>query len=231
MIGVVIPVHNEEKSLAACLEAAQVAAKAPGLQGEAVRIVVVLDGCTDRSADVAARFEVDVLCVSGRSVGHARAAGAAWLIERNARWLAFSDGDSVVDAGWLVAQLHLDAEVVCGTVEVMDWGAIPPHVQLRYRMHYRDHDGHRHIHGANLGLCAKAYVRAGGFRNLRCNEDVELVHALLATGSRVSWSAAPRVRTSGRLVGRLSGGFADHLSSLNALLLPLLPEDCDAYTS
>lgn len=50
MIGVVIPVHNEEAHLGACLEAIRCAAAHPRLGGEPVRVQVVLDSCSDASA-------------------------------------------------------------------------------------------------------------------------------------------------------------------------------------
>lgn len=56
---------------------------------------------------------------------------------------------------------------------------------------YRDVDGHRHIHSANLGVSAKADSLEKGFRPLASNEDVALVEALIATGATVVWSAAP----------------------------------------
>ena len=58
MIGVVIPAHNEEALLAACLSAVREAAMHPGLAGELVRVAVVLDGCTDFSGAIAHGFGV-----------------------------------------------------------------------------------------------------------------------------------------------------------------------------
>jgi hypothetical protein len=79
-----------------------------------------------------------------------------------------------------------------------------------------DADGHRHIHGANLGVSARAYRRAGGFPPLACSEDVALIDLLIAAGVRVTWSAAPRVVTSARIDSRVRGGFGDTLAALAA---------------
>lgn len=70
-----------------------------------------------------------------------------------------------------------------------------------------------HVHGANLGVSADAYRRAGGFPPLKCSEDAALVDRLIATGARIAWSAAPRVTTSARTVARVRGGFGDTLIS------------------
>ena len=48
-IGVVVPAHNEEDLLPACLTAVRQAARV--LAGMPVHLVVVADACTDRTAD------------------------------------------------------------------------------------------------------------------------------------------------------------------------------------
>jgi glycosyltransferase involved in cell wall biosynthesis len=216
MIGMVIPAHNEADLLGACLRAAREAARHPRLRGEAVRIVVVLDSCDDDSAAVARDFSVETIEIEARNVGIARAAGAERLLAHGARWLAFTDADTRVAPDWLAAQLALRAPAVCGPVAVDDW--TPHHERTRaafYRA-YMDGDGHRHIHGANIGVSARAYRRAGGFPPLACSEDVALVDLLVAAGVRIAWSAAPRVVTSARTDARVRGGFGDTLAALAA---------------
>jgi glycosyltransferase involved in cell wall biosynthesis len=222
MIGIVIPAHNEELYLDACLRAARAAAVDPALHGETVRITVALDSCTDRSRAIVERHAaqsdqhciIDHLCVDARNVGVTRAAGARHMLRHGARWLAFTDADTQVAPNWLVAQLRLNVDVVCGTVAVDDWS---PHRHnadlLRHHFHnsYTDADGHHHIHGANMGVAADAYLRAGGFEPLACSEDVALVTALERSGARFAWSAAPRVTTSARCDAKARGGFGDTL--------------------
>lgn len=213
MIGVVIPAHNEERLLAACLASVHCAASHPSLQAEAVHTLVVLDGCTDTSAQIVMDLGVDALTIDARNVGVARAAGAQAVLARGARWLAFTDADSRVTPDWLVAQLALGADAVCGPVSVDDWSNLAPSLRGKWARRYCDADGHRHIHGANLGVAAHAYRRAGGFPPLACSEDVALVDLLIATGATLAWSAAPRVVTSGRLDARVRGGFGDTLAA------------------
>lgn len=216
MIGVLIPVHNEEQLLDLCLETVLQAAHHPGLNEEPVQVLVVLDSCTDRSAKIAHFYGVSTLEVNARNVGLARAAGADWLMDRGARWLACTDGDSSVAADWLVEQLALDADAVCGTIQPGQWhDGISAAAQIAYHQHYQHRDGHRHIHGANLGVSSSAYRRAGGFPSLACHEDVHLVRQLERCGARIAWSTRPRVITSTRLDSRARGGFGDFLRSLN----------------
>lgn len=216
MIGVVIPAHDEEAHLGACLDSVRRAAMHPGLGGEPVRILVVLDSCSDGSAAIALAYGVETRALQARNVGLARGEGARVLLEAGARWIACTDADSVVDADWLVHQLEVKAELVCGTVCIADWSELPSHLRDRYEQHYRDEDDHRHVHGANLGFCARAYLRAGGFPPLPAHEDVHLVQAFARIGARIAWSARPRVYTSARLLGRTPEGFAGYLRALLA---------------
>ncbi|RYZ42488.1 MAG: glycosyltransferase [Myxococcaceae bacterium] len=215
MIGVVIPAHNEEALLDGCLESVERAARHPSLGGEEVRVVVVLDDCSDGTARVARRWGAHALCIDARNVGRARAEGCAWLLEQGAWWLAHTDADSRVSSTWLAAQLALDVDAVCGVVEVEDWSPHPLRVRHRHERAYMDADGHSHVHGANLGVSARAYLRAGGFLPLPVHEDVALVHALRRAGALIAWSAGPRVVTSARREPRARGGFGDHLRSLD----------------
>ncbi len=214
MIGVVIPAHNEEACLADCLRAARIAACHPALQGERVEIVVVLDSCSDGSQAIVEDQGVSLLCVSERNVGRVRGLGADLLLAAGARWLAFTDADTQVSPDWLVTQLALQADAVCGSIAVLDWSEHSGEVRLRFEAHYRDVDGHRHIHGANLGVSSEVYMSVGGFLPLTVSEDVALVEAIERGGWRIAWSAAPRVATSARRCARASGGFADFLNNL-----------------
>jgi hypothetical protein len=146
-----------------------------------------------------------------RNVGLARHHGAQALIAEGARWLAFTDADTLVAPDWLASQLQLQADAVCGTVTPDSWREHPLEVQQRFARDYHDRDGHRHIHGANFGVCAQAYARAGGFPPLACHEDVGLVQALQAIGAHIAWSARVRVVTSTRSASKARGGFGDTL--------------------
>lgn len=214
MIGIVVPAHDEEAAIRACLAATQRASRHPALAGEKVETIVVLDACTDATGVVAACCDALTVTIRARNVGMARAVGAEALLARGARWLAFTDADTLVSEDWLAAQLALRTEVVCGTVSVADWS---PHggnaglLAAHFGATYADREGHRHVHGANLGVSAAAYRRAGGFRHLACSEDVALVRALADAGCSIAWSALPRVVTSARTDARAEGGFATAL--------------------
>lgn len=229
MLGIVIPARDEERVIGDSVRAATAAALHPDLKGERVELLVVLDSCTDATGVLAAQAGAHTVSVKVRNVGVARAVGAEALLARGARWLGFTDADTRVSASWLVAQLAQNADAVCGPVGVEDWSPHGIHADLlhaHFLETYSDRDGHRHVHGANLGVSAEAYRRAGGFQHLACSEDVALVAALEATGARVAWSAAPRVVTSARREARAAGGFADALLNAVASRLAAVPELC-----
>lgn len=112
------------------------------------------------------------------------------------------------------------SDVVCGTVEVRDWSGYSGDVQQRYLAAYSDAPGHRHIHGANLGVASGAYVQAGAFPSLCTGEDVALVRALEAAGASIAWTDLPRVVTSARRRWRAPDGFGAYLAGLAGLSGP-----------
>lgn len=218
LIGVVVPAHNEGILAQACLRAIAEACADPLLNKEQVQVFVVLDSCTDNTKSVVEAMGAHTLSTCARNVGFARATGAKAALDAGARWLAFTDCDSLVAPDWLSAQLAEQAQgadAVCGTVSVGDWSGYGEKMKLHFAATYTDADGHRHIHGANMGVSAHAYQQAGGFQRLRTGEDVAMVEALEKTGARIAWSAAPRVMTSARHDFRAPGGFGSTLQRIH----------------
>ena len=214
MIGVAIPAHDEAERIGACIASVQAAAGHPALGGERVHIVVVADACTDSTAWQCQAAGIDAIIASVRNVGAARALAADALLRRGARWLAFTDADSRVPVDWLAAQVGCGHDAFCGVVDLMMEADEVGHLLEGFRATERWGDGHGRIHGANMGVSAAAYRRAGGFPPLTCHEDVALVERLRWNGASIHWAGSPRVLTSARLEGRAPGGFAAHLRSL-----------------
>ncbi|MET0700403.1 MAG: glycosyltransferase [Mycobacterium sp.] len=214
-IVVVVPAHNERDRLGVCL--ASVTAAAAHVSTP-VRVLVVLDGCSDGTEDVLTGA-VQHISISARNVGAARAAGfiAAAPDADAGVWLATTDADSVVPEDWLSRQAahhHALMQGFVGTVSV-DWREHSPSTRLRYDRLYRVREGqHGHVHGANLGVRADAYWQVGGFRPLRVGEDVDLVDRLVATGTPLAWDADNAVLTSDRRNVRAAGGFGDYVQSI-----------------
>jgi glycosyltransferase involved in cell wall biosynthesis len=182
------------------------------LNGSGVRVVVVCDACSDRTVHIVRRAGYEAIEIQARNVGIARAIGADRVMAGGAQWLAFTDADTKVSPQWLLAQLALRSAAVCGTIGVDDWSPYDDAMRAHFEESYTDADGHRHIHGANLGVAVDAYRQVGGFAALKSSEDVALIDALVAAGIDVSWSAAPRVTTSVRRAYRAPEGFGATLA-------------------
>ncbi len=217
MIGIIVPAHDEEERIEDCVQSLFKAAAHESLAHEAVEIIVVLDECRDRTGALARSLGAHTVDVRAKNVGLARQAGARIALASGARWLSFTDADSVVAPDWLAAQLALNADAVCGTIAVDDWGAYGERMQKHFSLTYTDEDGHSHIHGANLGVSATAYAAAGGFPGLDTGEDVAFVEALRASGANIAWSRSPRVVTSVRPNFRAPGGFGATLERIEKL--------------
>jgi glycosyltransferase involved in cell wall biosynthesis len=207
VIAAIVPACNEEDNIGACLRSLIAASRCPRLQGEATLRVVALDTCTDATEPIARSSGAAVIVRTSRNVGMARRAGARLALAAGAHWLSFTDADSMVAPNWLSAQLEQSTDAVCGTVAVLDWGSYGARMRSHFDATYTDADSHRHIHGANLGVRAEAYRRAGGFRPLESSEIGALVQALKDSGASIAWSAALRVLTSARRSYRAAGGF------------------------
>ncbi|ALV43840.1 glycosyl transferase [Pseudarthrobacter sulfonivorans] len=236
-VAVVIPVHNEEPHLARALAA--VSAAADALQRSQsdtdVAIVVVLDACTDGSGAVAARFaaadrRITLLPVAFRNVGRSRRAGinllltgrlpyragADRVLAAGRVWLANTDADSCVPENWLLRQVELadgGADAVLGTVEP-DPEGMDGELLRRWHARHPLREDHPHVHGANFGVRASAYVRAGGFPRQRSHEDRVLAARLRRYGYRITSTDTVRVVTSGRTEARAPQGFGAYLLAL-----------------
>ncbi|SDP45076.1 Glycosyl transferase family 2 [Nakamurella panacisegetis] len=231
---VVIPARNEELHLPRALAALEVARNrlsAQSARPPMVRVLVVLDRCTDRSAEVVAQWDaVQALTADDGSVGAARGRGIAHGLATSGRdpreiWIACTDADSAVPADWLLTHLRqaqAGADLLLGTVRP-DPQDVNEKMVARWISQHRLADGHPHIHGANLGIRADCYLRAGGFLPISAHEDRLLVEAVRRLGARVVATGAGPVLTSGRLVGRAPEGFAQHLRELTRRRAPLVP--------
>lgn len=228
-VSVVVPARDEELVLDACLRSVLEARDTlrggrPELE---VRVVVVLDRCVDGSAAVVAGHpSVESVVVAAGCVGVARAVGCERSLDEalgrggdlTRTWLVSTDADTVVPPAWLVTQVRLAEEgrdLVLGTVEPQ---GVDGHLLTRWRQRNRLREGHPHVHGANLGVRGSRYVEAGGFPAVDVHEDVLLAEAVKASGAPWVATDTTRVRTAGRLDGRVDGGFATYLRDLAAEL-------------
>ncbi len=218
-VAVVIPAHDEEELIGACLDAVRLAAAAVSDRVEHVSVHVAADACSDQTSRIALAAGAEVVFPEQRGVGAARAAGVTSALAAHAHvpprsiWIAHTDADSVVPAHWLVHQLELasaGADVVVGTVRP-DFRDLSAEQTSAWWATHVPGTANGHVHGANLGTRASTLVGAGGFEHVLEHEDVLLVAEARARGARLVASDDAWVRTSGRPVGRTAGGYAGYL--------------------
>ncbi len=183
---------------------------------------MVLDRCTDRSPDLLARWpQVEVIVSDHGQVGAARAVGVEKVLQTGpnlgaADWIACTDADSAVPADWLRTHLqHAESgtDLLLGLVRP-DPAELSPELLRSWTRAHQLSDGHPHVHGANLGIRAEMYSRAGGFPLVAAHEDVLLAGRVRELGGLVVSTAASPVLTSARLSGRTPAGMAGYLSEL-----------------
>ncbi len=224
-LAVVVPARDEEATIGATLRSLRrsIAHLRSGFTAATpVVLCVVADRCADDTVEVARRAMEghggSLIVTDAGSVGAARAVGAAHSIAHSGlpaerTWIASTDADTTVPAGWLRRHLdHAARGVACvaGIVE-LDAHQHPP---ARFDRAYRARIGaesHGHVHGANLGIRADALLEVGNWPLRPTGEDRELWRRVGEGGMRRLADPRLVVTTSGRTTGRAPRGFAADL--------------------
>jgi len=190
MISVIIPAHNEEKYLPQTLAALQ-------RQNYGwFEVIVVANGCTDRTKEAAQDACHRLIVLSQKNLGVARNLGA-----RMARGeiLLFLDADTILEpmALRVIAEAFTNSDAA-GTIH-----GLPDDPRLAYRVIYGlknfVHSCSLHPGSSGVILCwKKHFMRVGGFDEaLAVRENSELVKRLLRFG-RYKYIGAVSATTSMR---------------------------------
>lgn len=108
-LSVIVPARNEEDCLGACLESLVAQSDEGWKLGSDWELVVVDDGSTDRTREIATAFaSVTVINPVIRSKGWTGKANAAWTAAKQAKgeWLLFTDADTIHEPGNLRRAIH-----------------------------------------------------------------------------------------------------------------------------
>ena len=199
VVSFVVPAHNEEPLLPATLQAIHAAAAACAIKYE---IIVVDDGSTDRTAQVAADAGARVVSVQHRQISTTRNSGAR---AAQGDVLVFVDADTMINR-----------HVLSRAIDTLAGGAVGGGATVRF-------DGHVPLYARNLiplfmGMmrwmrwaagcfvfCTRpAFEAAGGFdERLFGAEEIALSVALKKIGRFVILRES--VLTSGRKLRTYSG--------------------------
>lgn len=191
-LSVIVPAWNEERELPATL------ARLTAILGECGRtheLIVVDDGSTDRTPEIARSFGARVERVAKRQIAAVRNAGAA--VARG-EILVFVDADTRVPWATLDAALReLDAGAVGGGAPVAMEGRIPPLVLPAFLAFTVVWGWLGHAAGCFVWCRRGDFEAVGGFdERFFASEEVWLSKALAARGRFVI--VEPPVVTSGR---------------------------------
>ena len=240
----VVPAHDEEERIGACLDAL---GAQTGLVPETWEVLLVLDRCTDRTreraVEAAARhpqLTLHLLAGPGRGSGGARSTGMdaacarLLAVGRPGGLIASTDADTRVAHDWLARQLALartGARAIGGRIELcpVEREGLAPSVLSGHAEHSRrrfervleqaaGHGGvtdHWQFSGASLAVTAETYVEVGGLGDGTHSEDEHLERLLLERGVAIDRHLDVRVTTSPRLDGRASHGLARVLRELS----------------
>jgi glycosyltransferase involved in cell wall biosynthesis len=212
ILSIVVPAHDEEAFIGRTLDAIHVAAEATGLPYE---VIVVDDGSTDATAEIARRQGARVVPVVVRQIAAARNAGARVA---NGELLVFVDADTIVTGRLLraaVAEMRRGA-VGGGARAVYDantprWAqnTITLVVGFMRRVNWAA--------GCFFFARRAAFERVGGFdERYFASEEIHLSRALKRLGRFVILHET--VVTSGRKAHTYS--FSDTLWMVTRMLWP-----------
>lgn len=204
-VSVVIPAHNEEQSMPACLDALVIA------KYEDAEIIIVDNNSTDKTQQIANTYKnklnLRVIKETKKGRGAARARG---FQEAHGDIVFSTDADTTVPNNWIPEMLSgfTDDSIVAvsGSCEFSDvslFTRLIMKVFLPIGVYgYRIMFGHFWLSGFNFAIKKTAYVKSGGFNsNLNALEDVDLGRKVRKVGT-IKYVFHPAVVTSGR---RFSG--------------------------
>ncbi|ABG04307.1 glycosyl transferase, family 2 [Rubrobacter xylanophilus DSM 9941] len=224
-VCVVVPARNEEDGIGACLHAL---ARQRGVRPEEYEVLLVLDACTDATAERALaaaaehpRLRLHLLRGPGRGAGHARRVGMEAACRRLLRvgrpggLISSTDADTVVAGDWIAAQLAAaagGARAIGGRIELGEGSGDLPAGVARWREEHGSPGLRGRFSGASMALTAEAYRQVGGLAPRAALEDEHLERLLVQRGISIALPEGVRVRTSARTAGRAPRGLARDLA-------------------
>jgi glycosyltransferase involved in cell wall biosynthesis len=192
IISIIVPAYNEEKLLGDALRTLHASAAAVGQPYE---IIVVDDGSTDRTSEIARAHDARVVAVAVRHIAAARNAGAR---QARGRFLMFVDADTLVPATVLTQAVEaLEAGAVGGGAHAVFDAATPPWATRVLAVTLWTMRITKWAAGCFLFARRDAFERVGGFdERFFASEEIHLSRALKKHGRFVIIPGS--VITSGR---------------------------------
>ncbi len=188
-VSVVIPAHDSEKTIAACLDGLSNQTAARG----ASEIIVVDDGSRDATRAVAEARGVRVLTQANLGAAAARNLGAQ---NADGEIVLFIDADCVPETNWIEAMTapFADAAIVGagGMKRTHQRGIVPLFIQMEFDYRYDRVRAQKQFDFIDSGTAAyrrEVFINAGGFdTSLSDAEDVDLSYRLVEQGYKMAFA-------------------------------------------
>jgi cellulose synthase/poly-beta-1,6-N-acetylglucosamine synthase-like glycosyltransferase len=200
LISIVITVKNAENTLRRCLDSVL------GIDYENYEVIVVDDGSRDKTSEILKDYSARIrMILNSASLGPSKARNSACAVAKG-EYLAFTDGDCIVDRNWLSELLQGFKEdnivAVGGAQKVPDDESLfgrkvsvfMQKVSAVTGYLHKEEEAGRFV--AHNPTCTSMYkkdifLKEGGFReHLWPGEDVELDYRLTKKGYRLFYSPA-----------------------------------------
>jgi glycosyltransferase involved in cell wall biosynthesis len=182
-LSFIIPVRNDAARLETCLRSIRRNSHAPGQ----IEIVVVDNGSTDGSAQIASAFGATLVPLDDGRVSELRNRGTR---HATADVFAFVDADHEIAAGWVYAALDCLQIPAVGAVGALCHAPAEGTWVQQVYSHLRGTVGGQQdvdwLGSGNMAVRRQAFDMLGGFdTSLDTCEDVDLCHRLRARGLRI----------------------------------------------
>ena len=205
-VSIVVPIYNEEKYLAQCLQSL----KKQDYSGE-YEVIVVDNGSSDASPQIARDFGVKVISCPQRGVVYAREAG---FKTSSGEIVVQADGDTIYPPDWLTRisghfSAHPEAVAVAGDVVYMAAPAWAKPLQAFRRLvnslSFRFLGKTPLCLAATLSFRRQALLKAGGYNTMLpfVGDEHDLLVRLSKTGKIVYDRHLLAATSSRRFTGRL----------------------------
>lgn len=187
-VSVIIPTFNEQARIESCLNGLLAQDYPP----DCFEIILIDNGSTDRTADIARNYTPNVFSLPSGSVAAARNRGAT---AARGEYFAFLDADCIPAPDWISSAVNVlkDKRAVTGAKCLTP---SPPHwiEEIWFRQPAQTKTQVRYINSANMFLPKELFTELRGFNEtIQTGEDSELCERARAVAQIIS---DPRIRVT-----------------------------------
>lgn len=183
-VSIIIPVLNGERYLAECLDSVTLL----NYPAEKLEVILVDNGSTDKTLDIASSYDIRVLECLDVKVGGVRNFGVSRAV---GEVVAFLDSDCVVETNWVmqgVTELNGQLEAVGGTYLLRE---NPAWVEAYWILDQSRDIVYKNFVGGCIFIFRDIFEGVGGFNEiLSSGEDTDLTKRLRASGCHVGMSSS-----------------------------------------